>query len=131
MPDEFSASRLYGVEADGLTGRIARQLYQQSDIAIRGFEETAYPDDLFDLAVGNVPFGDYKVYDRRYDKMNLRIHDYFILKSLDKVRTGGLAVLVTTHGTMDKTDSKARQAMAEKADLLGQYALSGYGIVSP
>ena len=123
MPDEFSASRLYGVEADGLTGRIARQLYQEADIAIRGFEETAYPDDLFDLAVGNVPFGDYKVYDRRYDKMNLRIHDYFILKSLDKVRTGGLAVLVTTHGTMDKTDSKARQAMAEKADLLGAVRL--------
>lgn len=109
MPEPFSDSRLYGVELDQLTGRIAKQLYQKADITIDGFENTSYPDDFFDLAVGNVPFGEYKVHDRRYDRQNLLIHDYFITKALDKVRPGGIVAFITSKGTMDKQNSKVRR----------------------
>ena len=123
VPEPFSDSRLYGVELDQLTGRIAKQLYQKADITIDGFENTSYPDDFFDLAVGNVPFGEYKVHDRRYDRQNLLIHDYFITKALDKVRPGGIVAFITSKGTMDKQNSKVRAALAQKADLLGAIRL--------
>ena len=123
VPEPFSDSRLYGVELDQLTGRIAKQLYQKADITIDGFENTSYPDDFFDLAVGNVPFGEYKVHDKRYDRQNLLIHDYFITKTLDKVRPGGIVAFITSKGTMDKQNSKVRAALAQKADLLGAIRL--------
>ena len=123
LPEELSGSKLYGVELDDLTGRIAKQLYQKANITIDGFERTSYPDDFFDLAVGNVPFGEYHVHDRRYDRYNLLIHDYFIEKTLDKVRPGGIVAFVTTKGTMDKGNSKVREMFAQKADLLGAIRL--------
>ena len=93
MPDSMKESRLYGVELDSITGRIAKQLYPQADVQIKGFEKTDYPNDFFDVAIGNVPFGQYKVADKQYDKNNFLIHDYFIAKTLDKVRPGGVAAL--------------------------------------
>ncbi len=123
LPEELSDSKLYGVELDALTGRIAQQLYQNADITIGGFENTNHPDDFFDLAVGNVPFGSYSVHDRRYDRQNLMIHDYFFAKTLDKVRPGGIVAFITSKGTMDKRNSKARAALAQKADLLGAIRL--------
>ncbi len=123
VPEGYGKANLYGVELDHLTGRIARQLYQKADIAISGFEDSSHPDDFFDLAVGNVPFGEYKVHDRRYDRQNLLIHDYFLTKSLDKLRPGGIAAFITTKGTMDKLGSKAREELAQKADLLGAIRL--------
>lgn len=123
VPEGYGKANLYGVELDQLTGRIARQLYQKADIAISGFEDSDHPDDFFDLAVGNVPFGEYKVHDRRYDRQNLLIHDYFLTKSLDKLRPGGIAAFITTKGTMDKLGSKAREELAQKADLLGAIRL--------
>ncbi len=123
VPEGFEEPNLYGVELDPLTGRIAKQLYQEADITVGGFEATDYPDDFFDLAVGNVPFGEYKVHDRRYDKQNLLIHDYFLMKALDKVRPGGVAALITSKGTMDKANSRVREALAQKADLLGAVRL--------
>ncbi len=123
VPEEYQNARLYGVELDSLTGRIARQLYQKADIAISGFEDTDHPDDFFDLAIGNVPFGEYKVHDRRYDRQNLLVHDYFLTKSLDKLRPGGVAAFVISKGTMDKMGSKAREELAKKADLLGAVRL--------
>ena len=123
LPEGMQAAKLYGVELDSLTGRIAKQLYQKADITVDGFENTDYPDDFFDLAMGNVPFGEYKVHDRRYDRQNLLIHDYFITKALDKVRPGGVVAFITTKGTMDKQNSKVRQDLAQKADLLGAIRL--------
>ncbi len=123
LPEQLSDSKLYGVELDALTGRIAQQLYQNADITISGFENTNHPDDFFDLAVGNVPFGSYSVHDRRYDRQNLMIHDYFFAKTLDKVRPGGIVAFITSKGTMDKRNSKARAALAQKADLLGAIRL--------
>lgn len=123
LPEKLAAAKLYGVELDDLTGRIARQLYQKADITVDGFERTDHPDDFFDLAVGNVPFGSYQVHDKRYDRQNLMIHDYFITKTLDKVRPGGIVAFITTKGTMDKKNSKAREALAQKADLLGAVRL--------
>lgn len=123
LPEEYGSSRLYGVELDSLTGRIAGQLYQRADITVDGFEHTQFPDDFFDLAIGNVPFGEYKIHDRRYDRQNLLIHDYFLTKALDKVRPGGIMVFVTTKGTMDKAGSSAREGLAQKADLLGAIRL--------
>ena len=116
VPEGFAGAKLYGVELDSLTGRIAAQLYQKADITVGGFETTDYPDSFFDLALGNVPFGDYKVHDRRYDRLNLNIHDYFLVKALDKVRPGGVMAFVTSKGTMDKADARAREALAQKAD---------------
>ena len=123
LPEALSGANLYGVELDSLTGRIARQLYQKAHITVDGFENTDHPDDFFDLAVGNVPFGSYKVHDRRYDRHNLQIHDYFLMKTLDKLRPGGIMAVITSKGTMDKKNSKVREALAQKADLLGAIRL--------
>ncbi len=123
VPEEFEKSNLYGVELDSLTGRIAKQLYQKADITVGGFEMTEYPNDFFDLAVGNVPFGEYKVHDKQYDKQNLLIHDYFLTKTLDKVRPGGVVAFITSKGTMDKANGRVREALAQKADLLGAVRL--------
>ena len=123
VPEEFEKVKLYGVELDSLTGRIAGQLYQKADITVGGFETADHPDDFFDLAVGNVPFGQYKVHDRQYDRQKLFIHDYFFLKTLDKVRPGGVVAFITSKGTMDKANGRVREALAQKADLLGAIRL--------
>lgn len=123
VPEKYQKSNLYGVELDSLTGRIAKQLYQKAGITIGGFEKTEHPDDFFDLAIGNVPFGEYKVHDKRYDKQNLFIHDYFLTKTLDKVRPGGVVAFITTKGTLDKANSRVREGLAQKADLLGAIRL--------
>ena len=123
LPEKMQESRLYGVELDGLTGRIAKQLYPNADIKITGFEKTDYPNDFFDVAVGNVPFGQYKVADRAYDKHNFLIHDYFFAKTLDKVRPGGVVAFVTSKGTMDKKSSEVRKYLAGRAELLGAVRL--------
>lgn len=123
LPDEMRGSKLYGVELDPVTGRIARQLYQTANIAIQGFEETNLPDSFFDVAIGNVPFGDYSVSDRKYDKEHMLIHDYFIVKSLDKVRPGGIVAFITSSGTLDKQNPAARQFIAKRAELVGAIRL--------
>ena len=123
MPDSMKESRLYGVELDGITGRIAKQLYPQADVQIKGFEKTDYPNDFFDIAIGNVPFGQYKVADRAYDKHNFLIHDYFFAKTLDKVRSGGVVAFITSEGTMDKASPEVRRYLAQRADLLGAVRL--------
>ncbi|MCM1410873.1 MAG: DUF3849 domain-containing protein, partial [Lachnospiraceae bacterium] len=123
LPEKMQDSRLYGVELDGLTGRIAKQLYPQADIKVSGFEKTDYPNDFFDVAVGNVPFGQYKVADRQYDKNNFLIHDYFFAKALDKVRPGGVVAFVTSKGTMDKKSPEVRKYLAQRAELLGAVRL--------
>ena len=123
LPEQMSDVKMYGVELDGISGRIARQLYQKNPIAIQGFETADYPDSFFDCIVGNVPFGQYKVNDRRYDRHNFLIHDYFIAKSLDLVRPGGVVAVVTSNGTMDKQNPSARKYFAERADLLGAVRL--------
>ena len=112
LPESMMDSRLYGVELDSITGRIAKQLYPKADITISGFEHTSYPDDFFDVVVGNVPFGNYQVPDRRYDKQHFQIHDYFIAKSLDQVRPGGVVAVITSSGTMDM-DEKGKDAPAQ------------------
>lgn len=123
LPDALKESKLYGVELDSITGRIAKQLYPKADIQVKGFEETNYPSDFFDVVIGNVPFGQYKVYDKAYDKHNFNIHDYFIAKSLDKVRSGGVVAVITTKGTMDKKNSAVRKYIAQRAELLGAVRL--------
>ena len=123
LPEKMAGSRLYGAELDGLTGRIAKQLYPHADIKITGFENTSYPNDFFDVAVGNVPFGQYKVSDRQYDKHNFLIHDYFFAKTLDKVRPGGIVAFVTSKGTMDKKNPEVRKYLAQRAELLGAVRL--------
>lgn len=123
LPEEMQESRLYGAELDGITGRIAKQLYPHADIQITGFENTNYPNDFFDVAVGNVPFGQYKVSDRQYDKHNFLIHDYFFAKTLDKVRPGGIVAFVTSKGTMDKKNPEVRKYLAQRAELLGAVRL--------
>ena len=123
MPDSMKESRLYGVELDSITGRIARQLYPQADVQIKGFEKTEYPNDFFDVAIGNVPFGQYKVADKQYDKNNFLIHDYFFAKTLDKVRPGGVVAFITSKGTMDKASPEVRRYLAQRADLLGAVRL--------
>ena len=116
-------SRLYGVELDSLTGRIAQQLYPQADIRVQGFEKSDFPDNFFDAAIGNVPFGNYGVADRRYDKEHFLIHDYFFAKTLDKVAPGGVVAFVTSKGTLDKKNSKVREYLAKRADLIGAIRL--------
>ena len=127
LPESMNESRLYGVELDSITGRIARQLYPNARIEINGFEKTQYPDGAFDLAIGNVPFGNYRVSDRPYDRHNLLIHDYFFAKSIDKVRAGGIIAFITSNGisggTMDKKDAHAREYIARRCDLLGAVRL--------
>ena len=116
-------SKLYGVEKDSLSGRIAKKLYPQADITIDGFENTRFNDNSFDVAIGNIPFGDFSVNDSKYNSKHLKIHDYFFLKSLDKVRDGGIVAFVTSKGTLDKKDSSFRKTLAERADLVGAVRL--------
>ena len=123
LPEEMQGSKLYGVELDDLTGRIAKQLYPQADVHISGFEKTDFQNDFFDVAVGNVPFGNYKVADKPYDKLNFQIHDYFFAKTLDKVRPGGIVAFVTSKGTMDKQSPQVRKYLAQRAELLGAVRL--------
>ncbi len=123
LPDSISSSKLFGVELDSITGRIAQQLYQKSSIAVQGFEKTDLPDSFFDIAIGNVPFGQFKVSDKRYDKNNFLIHDYFFAKTLDKVRPGGIVAFITSKGTLDKENSAVRKYIAQRADLLGAIRL--------
>ena len=123
LPESMEQSRLYGVELDSISGRIARQLYPKADVQIKGFEKTTYPNDFFDVAIGNVPFGQYKVQDKEYDKYNFLIHDYFFAKTLDKVRPGGVIAFVTSKGTMDKQNESVRKFLAERAELLGAVRL--------
>ena len=115
--------KIYGVEIDSISGRIARQLYQKSSIAIKGFEETNYSDSFFDVAIGNVPFGDFTIYDKKYDKHHFLIHDYFFAKTLDKVRPGGVVAFITSKGTMDKENSYVRKYLSQRADLIGAIRL--------
>ena len=122
-PESLSESRIFGIELDSISGRIAQQLYQNSSIAVRGFEKTELPDSFFDVAIGNVPFGDFKLSDKRYDKHNFLIHDYFFAKTLDKVRPGGIIAFVTSKGTMDKESPTFRKYIAQRADLLGAIRL--------
>ncbi len=123
LPESMAESRLYGVELDDISGRIARQLYQRSSISVRGYEKMDFPDNFFDAAVGNVPFGQFKTADRRYDRLNLPIHEYFIAKTLDKVRPGGVIAVVTSSFTMDKRTAATRKYIAQRAELLGAVRL--------
>ena len=123
VPDSMEKIQMYGVELDSISGRIAQQLYQKNKIAVQGFETMQFPDRFFDCVVGNVPFGNYKVPDKRYDRHNFLIHDYFIAKSLDLVRPGGVVAVVTSSGTMDKKDSSVREYLANRADLVGAIRL--------
>ena len=123
LPESMSAASMYGVELDPVSGQIAKQLYQKNRIAVQGFEETRYPDSFFDCVIGNVPFGAYQVSDRKYDRYHFMIHDYFIAKSLDLVRPGGVVAVVTSSGTMDKQNPEVRQYFANRADLLGAIRL--------
>lgn len=123
LPESMKDSQLTGVELDSISGRIARKLYPNADIKITGYENTKFADNSFDVAIGNVPFGDYSLHDRRYDKDHLLIHDYFFVKTLDKVRPGGIVAFVTSKGTLDKANPAARRLMAERADLLGAIRL--------
>lgn len=124
LPEELRDKvNLYGVEKDSLSGRIAQKLYPQADITIDGFENTCFNDNSFDVAIGNIPFGDFSVNDSKYNSKHLKIHDYFFLKSLDKVRDGGIVAFVTSKGTLDKKDSSFRKTLAERADLVGAVRL--------
>lgn len=123
LPENMIGSKLYGVELDDLSGRIARQLYQQSSVAVQGYEKTAFPDNFFDVAIGNVPFGQFHVPDKRYDRLNFPIHEYFVAKMLDQVRPGGVIAVVTSSYTMDKRTASARKYIAQRAELLGAIRL--------
>ena len=123
IPDSMADSHAYGVELDSISGRIAQQLYQNSSIAVTGFEKVQMPDSFFDVAIGNVPFGDFKVLDKRYDKYHWLIHDYFLGKALDKVRPGGIVAFITSKGTMDKETEAVRKYLAQRADLIGAIRL--------
>ena len=123
MPEEMRGSRLYGVEKDSVSGGIAKLLYPDAKIKVSGFEETQFPDNFFDVAVGNIPFGDFKLYDKKYAKYNFRIHDYFFAKALDKVRPGGIVAFVTSKGTLDKANPGVRKYLAERAELIGAVRL--------
>jgi len=123
LPDSMNTSKLYGVELDSISGRIAQQLYQKASIAVQGYETTNLPDSFFDAAIGNVPFGQFKVSDKRYDKNNFLIHDYFFAKTLDKVRPGGIIAFITSKGTMDKENTAVRKYIAQRAELLGAIRL--------
>lgn len=123
LPESMQGSNLYGVELDSITGRIAKQLYPSANIAVTGFEKTDLPDSFFDLAIGNVPFGNYKLSEKRYDSQNFLIHDHFFAKALDKVRPGGVVAFVTSKGTMDKKNPEVRRYLAQRAELLGALRL--------
>ena len=123
LPDSMKSSKLYGIELDSISGRIAKQLYQNANITIQGFEKADYPDNFFDVVLGNVPFGSYKVLNRRYDKYNFMIHDFFLAKALDMLRPGGIMAVVTYKGTMDKENKSIRKYIAAHADLIGAIRL--------
>ena len=123
LPDSLSDCKMYGIEIDNVSGRIAQQLYQKNSVAIQGYEDSTLPDSFFDAAVGNVPFGDFKVMDKRYDKHNFLIHDYFFAKTIDKVRPGGVIAFITSSGTMDKRNSNVRKYIAQRAELIGAIRL--------
>ena len=123
LPDSLEDCKLYGVELDSISGRIARQLYQKSTVSVQGYEDTNLPNSFFDVAVGNVPFGDFKVLDKKYDKHKFLIHDYFFAKTLDKVRPGGVIAFITSKGTLDKENPSVRKYIAQRADLLGAIRL--------
>lgn len=123
LPADMAGSKAYGVELDSISGRIAGQLYQNASISVNGFETVQMPDSFFDVAVGNVPFGDFKVQDKRYDKHHWLIHDYFFGKTLDKVRPGGIVAFITSKGTLDKENSAVRKYLAQRADLIGAIRL--------
>ncbi len=123
IPDSIAGSHIYGVELDSISGRIAQQLYQNSSIAVTGFEKVQMPDSFFDVAIGNVPFGDFKVLDKRYDKHHWLIHDFFFGKTLDKVRPGGIVAFITSKGTMDKGNPAVRKYLAQRAELIGAIRL--------
>ena len=123
LPDSLENCKLYGVELDSISGRIARQLYQKSTVAVQGYEDTNLPNSFFDVAVGNVPFGDFRVLDKKYDKHKFLIHDYFFAKTLDKVRPGGVIAFITSKGTLDKENPSIRKYIAQRADLLGAIRL--------
>ena len=123
LPESMEDCKIYGVELDSLSGRIARQLYQKNGITIDGYERTTFPDSFFDVAIGNVPFGQFKVVDKKYDKHNFLIHDYFFAKTLDKVRPGGVIAFVTSSGTLDKENPAVRKYLAQRADLIGAIRL--------
>lgn len=123
LPEGMHSAKLYGVELDSLSGRIAKQLYQNGSVIVNGYEKTQMPDSFFDVAVGNVPFGDFKVLERRYDKYNWLIHDFFFGKTLDKVRPGGVVAFVTSKGTLDKKNGALRKYLAQRADLIGAIRL--------
>ena len=123
LPENMENSKMYGVELDSISGRIAQQLYQKNSIAVQGFEKTDLPDSFFDVAIGNVPFGPFKVLDKKYDKYNFLIHDYFFACALDKVRPGGVVAFITSKGTMDKENPSVRKYIAQRADLLGAIRL--------
>ncbi|MFR2767481.1 MAG: N-6 DNA methylase [Thomasclavelia sp.] len=123
LPASMESSKLYGIELDSITGRIAKQLYQKTNIAIEGYEKTSLPDSFFDVAIGNVPFGQFKVSDKRYDRLNFNIHDYFFAKTIDKIRPGGLILFVTSKYTMDKANSSVRKYINERCELLGAIRL--------
>ncbi|HCJ08621.1 MAG TPA: helicase [Lachnospiraceae bacterium] len=123
MPDSLSQAKLFGVEIDPVSAEIARLLYPSAKIEIKGFEETTYSDNFFDAVIGNIPFGDYKVFDPKYNKLNFKIHDYFLAKSIDQVRPGGIVAVITTKGTLDKKNNSIRKYLAERAELLGAIRL--------
>lgn len=123
LPADMKGSRVYGIEIDSISVRIAQQLYQNSSILIAGYENANLPGIFFDVAVGNVPFGDFKVADKKYDKHNFLIHDFFFGKTLDKVRPGGVIAFITSKGTMDKGNSSVRKYIVQRADLIGAIRL--------
>lgn len=123
LPDELSKCKLYGIELDSISGRIARQLYQKSSIAIQGYENTKLPNSFFDVAIGNVPFERYKVSDKKYDKYGFMVHDYFFAKTIDKIRPNGVIAFITSSKTMDKSNNAIRKYIAQRADLLGAIRL--------
>ena len=124
MPASIAeGAQRYGVELDRVTGRIAAKLYPDVNVQIKGFEDTSFPDGMFDVVVGNVPFGGFGVFDSAYNRYNFRIHDYFLAKSIDKVRAGGIVAVITSKGTMDKQNESARRYVAERAELLGAIRL--------
>ena len=123
LPDRLSGSQLYGVEIDPVSAEVARLLYPSAKIEIKGFQDTTYPDNFFDAVIGNVPFGDYKVFDPKYNKLNFKIHDYFLAKCIDQVRPGGIVAVITTKGTLDKKNNTIRKYLAERAELLGAVRL--------
>ena len=123
IPEEMKRSKTYGIEVDSISGNIAKKLYPESDIQIKGFEKTQFLDNYFDVAIGNVPFGDFKVTDRDYDKYNFMIHDYFFAKTIDKIKTGGIIAFITSSGTLDKKDENVRRYIGERCELLGAIRL--------